>query len=117
MSNKSNQSRLLPAEVIGHSDRLWANLSPGQTFYLLLALMIAVIGLNWPQPGWSFAKLVWLGPAVAGCLLPAGRWQGRLIATWLVIIISYRQRPKQRRLKPARFYRIKIDRTPVKGQR
>ena len=90
------RSQVIPAQITTVEDKIAGNLSLSQIMLLLSPVLIATFIYAFLPPT---MMLVWYKLALAlffvvVCLTLAIRVKGRIIASWLVVLLRYNARPK-----------------------
>ncbi len=90
------RSQVIPAQITTVEDKIAGNFSLTQIMLLLMPVLIATFIYAFLPPNMTFViyKLVLAGIFAILSITLAIRVKGRIIASWLVVLIRYNARPK-----------------------
>lgn len=90
------RSQVIPAQITTVEDKIAGNFNLTQIMLLLLPVLIASFIYAFLPPSMSFViyKLVLAGIFAVLSITLAIRIKGRIIASWLVVLLRYNTRPK-----------------------
>ena len=90
------RSQIIPAQITTVEDKIAGNFSLTQIMLLLLSVLIASFIYAFLPPRMNFViyKLVLAGIFAVLSITLAIRIKGRIIASWLVVLLRYNSRPK-----------------------
>jgi hypothetical protein len=90
------RSQVIPAQITTVEDKIAGNFSITQIMLLLLPVLIASFIYAFLPPSMNFViyKLVLAGIFAVLSITLAIRIKGRIIASWLVVLLRYNSRPK-----------------------
>lgn len=90
------RSQVIPAQITTVEDKIAGNFSLTQIMFLLLPVLIASFIYAFLPPSMNFViyKLVLAGIFAVLSITLAIRIKGRIIASWLVVLLRYNSRPK-----------------------
>lgn len=90
------RSQVIPAQITTVEDKIAGNFSLTQIMLLLLPVLIASFIYAFLPPSMNFViyKLVLAGVFAILSITLAIKIKGRIIASWLIVLIRYNSRPK-----------------------
>ncbi len=90
------RSQVIPAQITTVEDKIAGNFSLTQIMLLLMPVLIATFIYSFLPPSMTFViyKLVLASIFAVLSITLAIRVKGRIIASWLVVLIRYNARPK-----------------------
>lgn len=90
------RSQVIPAQITTVEDKIAGNFSLTQIMLLLLPVLIASFIYAFLPPSMNFViyKLILAGVFAILSITLAVRIKGRIIASWLVVLLRYNARPK-----------------------
>lgn len=90
------RSQVIPAQITTVEDKIAGNFSLTQIMLLLLPVLIASFIYAFLPPSMNFViyKLILAGIFAVLSITLAIRIKGRIIASWLVVLLRYNSRPK-----------------------
>lgn len=90
------RSQVIPAQITTVEDKIAGDFSLTQIMLLLLPVLISSFIYAFLPPGMTFVfyKLILAGIFAVASITLAIRVKGRIIASWLVVLMRYNLRPK-----------------------